>query len=318
MTLLYSGENLFEQLQNLVAESENLLMISPYIKATVLNDLLSKKSRKSNATIITTWYPEDILKGVSDLETYEVTKKYNCPLLLNQRIHLKAYLNYNQSGIIGSANLTQKGLGLVDHYNYEAAAIVDLELTDRLYFDRIIEEGILVTDSLFNSVKKQLAEVKLPDEAPLEFQFDFTGANYLLTSLPMIQSVDVLYKIYCSPDSYTQHEQQCAMADLRRYKIVVNKMNRDVFLKNIKKSFFDHPFIKDILAYNNSGERNGIIGRRFGDLRQWIKDNTTTVPVPVSPEVNEPLNNVLNWVVELSLDYEKYQPGHTIILRKVG
>jgi len=317
MGLLLSGKNYYQECESLIQNGQNLLLISPYIKAPILEKLLSKKPQNARTTVITTWTPFDIQNGYSDLEVFNVTEKYKCTLLLNQRVHLKTLIEYPEKGIIGSANITSKGLGIVENHNYEAGAYAELELSDKLYFDQIIEEGLLVTQDVFASVTEQLDEMDQNSTPDDTFELDISIDNYLLSSLPMTSSVEHLYEVYKEQEQYSVRDQTCAEADLRRYKCSKYGLAYGDFIEQIKSAFFQHSFIQDLLAYNDTGLKRGTVGRQFGDLRIWIKDHTTTVPVPTSPDVNQPLNNVINWVVELSDQYDKFVPGHTTILRKV-
>ena len=63
-------------------------------------------------------------------------------LFLNQRIHLKAFINDYSSCMFGSANITDMGLALHDNYNYELAIIIDkLDSKILTYIKKILKES---------------------------------------------------------------------------------------------------------------------------------------------------------------------------------
>lgn len=316
MSLLKSSANLYTELETQVKASRNLVLIAPYIKRDVLEKLLSIRSAESKCTVLTTWRPQDVKFGATDLECYTLCKNNHIPLLLNNRIHLKAYFDYGGMAIIGSANLTQAGLGLCEGHNYELAERVELEPADNIYFDQLLAESILVTDEIYEQARIQADGIKDNNNLPVEFKLTLARDHFLLSALPQTDNPSVFYDLYSGKKNGNSEQRQCTAADISKYGISVG-LDRNDFFRKLKASFYAHPFIKAFLEYNNSFSRNGLMGRQFGDLRTWIQNKTTQVPTPRRFEINDPLNHVYDWVVELGDGlYEKVQPGtHTWVLR---
>ena len=81
---------------------------------------------------------------------------------------------------------------------------------------------------------------------------------------------------------FEDNEVKYAVHDIVLYDISVN-LSRNEFFESLRKSFNKHPFIekfKNSVRKNNpySAERKGSM--RFGEVRAWFSNNTTTVPTP--------------------------------------
>ena len=234
----------------------------------------------------------------------------NVPLLLNNRLHAKVYMDYPKRSFLTTANISSWGLGLEKQkYNYELGYDLENSLEDIIYLDRILIEARQVTQTIHDSIKEYIKDIEL-DSVPDEFEFEEEDP-FLLSALPMSQSIEHIYRAYSGDTSLSFEDKQSAFHDLSKYSIPPG-LNYDSFVKQLRENFFAHKFVKKLIDYNGDG-------RRFGDLRNWIRKNTTSVPVPRSFEVNDPLNHVYDFITELSEGhYQKIQPGkRTWVLKKV-
>ncbi len=98
---------------DLVQSSNNRIVIAaPYIKSHTLRSLIAHIPDSITEFIcITRWLPEDIASGVCDIEIFEdITNLKSGELRVHPHLHAKFYSNSNQC-LVGSANLTGRGLG---------------------------------------------------------------------------------------------------------------------------------------------------------------------------------------------------------------
>ena len=305
-----SGENLYQEIIHFQKQAKSLIIFTPYIQSYTLEKIIQDISRKINS-IVTTWRPRDFLLGVNDLEVFSLCSNYQIPLLINNRLHAKVYLDYPKYSLISTANISNQAMGIKSKkYNYEVATKVENTLEDITYFDKILIESMEVNKEMYVNMKEYINSTDL-EELSDEYIFETVEDHFLISALPMSESVDKIYQVYSGDMELAFEEKQAALHDIYKYSIPLG-LNYEDFLKQLKENFFSHKFIKSLLRYNGEG-------RRFGDLRAWIQEKTTSVPTPRRFEINDPLNHIYNLVVELSDgQYQKIQPGkHTWVLKKI-
>jgi len=296
MALLHSDTDLFNKIKAFVCSANNFVLFVPYIKKAVLAELLDGITVCKDNAIVTAWRPQDIVLGVTDIDTYPLCKEKGITLLINNRIHLKSYIiNDFKCSIVTSSNISNRGLAIKPNYNYELGALItELNIDDKIYFDMIIEESKEITQSYFNQVKEQVSSMELRKKMPEEFNIekDTNDRDFLITALPMSENVDKLIDIYLGNRKYDEADLRSGMHDLRLYKIPPNCGKND-FVKLLKTNFFDHPFIIKLLEYND-------IGKNFGNLTRWLHNCCVTVPTPNRSDFKSALQRIFQFVVYLS------------------
>ncbi len=296
MALLYSDSNLINNVQHFFSSAENFTIFAPYIRKEVLALLLDGAVEGKKNTIVTSWKPQDVALGISDIDVYPFCAQNGITLLVNNRIHLKFFVKDDfQACIISSFNISSKGLALAPNFNYELGVLInDLDIDAKIYFDVIIEESDAVTQSYYNQAKEQAEALVLEKQMPEAFRIerDPSDAAFLLTALPMSDDVETLFEIYHGNTHYEHETLRSAVHDLRLYKIP-ESCSEDEFIEVFGRNFFDHPFIVAFLKYNGAG-------RYFGDLTSWLHDNCTTVPTPRRFEIKSALRRIFRFVEALS------------------
>ncbi|MCH8908064.1 MAG: phospholipase D family protein, partial [Candidatus Heimdallarchaeota archaeon] len=151
MSLHYS--ECFNLLTELVNEAKvDLVIIAPFIKRKTFKNLLSDIDPEVNVKCVMRWRKEDVVNGVSDLSVFEVINELpKAELYINQNLHAKYYRSELKC-YIGSANVTDAGLGLGLNPNRELLfEIVDLENENLDSFEEFIfENSIKIEKKLYN------------------------------------------------------------------------------------------------------------------------------------------------------------------------
>lgn len=324
--MLYrNGENLKRELSNYLTDKSNLTIFSPYIKSKPLQELLDTDGAQCDQVIVR-WEPRDILTGASDLEVYQVCKERGISLYMNQRIHLKLFTADFDSAISGSANISERAISEnSNNYNYEICTFTEkLSRFDRIYLASIIQESTLVTDELYKDIQLQLDN---QDIGEAEF-FDVPSTSsktddFLISKLPMTDSPKRLWEIHSDkalPNN--QQEENCVCHDIALYNLKDLDKNMDDWLLALKHNFFKSAFISEFLAQIDSSNeyRRGRLreGLRFGAVRRWFADNTTTVPSPRPFELTQNVQILYHWIVDLSDGaYEVNIPGaHSQVIKR--
>jgi hypothetical protein len=313
--LFKNGINLYNELSAFVDKADSLYIYVPYIKLGQLTSLV--KDNANIKAVIVRWEPRDLITGASDLEIYPFLKEKGITLYRNPRVHLKAFVNCGKSAFIGSANISQRALNTpaLLKYNYELATICDdLSLDDRLYFNLIEAESVLVTDLIYEQIKSQLPEkvAAFPKESDFEIDIQYPDKNFSIASLPMTYSVDTLYRIYETLEGLHEVELNCTLHDLAIYNIPLG-LSISEFKKRLKSNFFNHPFIRAFLTnIDNEGEVY------FGRAKDWIHKNCSDVPTPRKWEITENIQILYRWIVALGDgSYQVDRPNHSERLKVI-
>lgn len=288
-------EKIREYLKNAKKEEQIFLYI-PYIKTKILSKLVGNLDNK--ITIITTWEPNDLLSGSSELKLYPFCKENKITLYINNKIHLKVYSVGLQSAIIASGNISHNGL--MPRGNFECGTIIDkLSSADRLYFEKIRTSANLVDDEFYQPLlewyEKQSKEI--PKHIKLEEIVSIPiRKNFLISALPMTKDVNDLVKGYEKINSGLEPSDDsevtaCIYHDLANYDILLG-LSHDEFLNMLKKKFFEHQFIQRIDKFLNPCAQ-------FGRIKEWVQKNCTTVPIPSRRELTGNVQVLYEWFEKL-------------------
>ena len=291
-----NGIDLQPKLVEFINSSNSIYIFSAYIKLETLKKIIENKTNVK--AVFVRWEPKDLIVGSSDLEVYSFLREKNIPLFRNSRLHLKAYLDDYKRCFLTSANISSRALNIpeFEKYNYEIGTVVEnLNIEDRLYFNMIESESLLITDNVYNQICQQLLNIKSEFLNEIEFDFllDSSDNNFLISSLPMSVSVEKLCEIYENRELATDIELNCMLHDLVLYKIPLG-LSKTILLEKLKTAFFDHQFI---MAFIENLSINKEI--YFGTAKEWIHKNCTNVPLPRKWEITENIQILFKWFVEL-------------------
>jgi hypothetical protein len=308
--MLYkTGIDLSTKLIEFISNSTNLFIFVPYIKVEPLKQILNFS--QSCKAIVVRWNTKDILLGSSDLELYTFCKERNISLYRNPRLHLKAFIDNYKKCFLGSANISARGLDMPksQFHNYELGIEeTNLSIEDRYYFNVILNESMLITDSIFQQIKTQLSDkyIAFPHEDDLKLHLSFSDKHFLMTSLPMTLNVKTLLRICETKEAINEVELNCVMHDLALYGLPLGLKHNDLRPK-LKEAFFNHPFIQSFL------ENLSVDGEiYFGKAKDWIQRNCTDVPTPRKWEITENIQILYKWVEDLGEGkYAIDQPNHS-------
>lgn len=310
--LFCNGNNLDIRLVEFINYSNKLSIFCPYIKLSVLDQLITNS--KNINSVFVRWEPKDLVGGSSDLEIYPFLKERGIHLFRNPRIHLKAYLDDYSRCFLTTANISSRALNLPPHnsYNYEIGTIVEnLDFQDRLYFSMIENESMLITDSIYLQIKEQLSNFPKEDlTKDFDLKLENLDKGFLISSLPLTENVEILYKIYLEQGEQDKETVNCALHDLALYKIPFG-LNYPDFRNQLSFSFFNQEFVKSFLK---NLELNGEI--YFGSAKEWIHKNCEDVPLPRRWEITRNIQILYRWIVDLGNGkYEVDRPNYSERLR---
>jgi len=294
----------------------HLYIMSPFITKGILEKILPENKP---ATIITSWNPDFISKTPNSIDVFlECKERKDTALYLNDRLHAKLYATdltqKNNSAVVGSANLTRKGLGLDPKSNYEVACKIDhLSPKDRIYFQRILNDSILVTDEIYERYKDWIAQFitggEIVDEPIIDLE---KKSQFLVTDLPLTDSPSRLWDLKTNIVEFEWWEEDSLIHDLSVFG-GENAESKALFLDELRESFSNQTFVSEFLK-NIDAE-----GMFFGRIKEWIQSNCHDVPTPKRRELTLTVKAMLKWIAELYPEkYEVIRPHHSECLRSIS
>ena len=306
-----SGINLEDKAIQFTENNDSITLFSAYLKLEQLK--IINQSKKINR-IIVRWEIKDLCLKVSDIELYNYCLDNNIALYRNTRIHLKAFWNNAEDVIFGSANLTGRGIGERGKYNYELnGSANDIKYEDIAYFNEIIINSEYVTLNLFEEIKRIVDQTELPTIVYPKIETIRNQADYfLLSNLPMTETVEELYEGYCSPDNLDIDEINYVSHDIALYNIP-KKLDESSFYNYTQEAFNSHPFITKLKEHIKNSPRKSL---NYGGVVRWIQENTTTVPTPRAWEIKQDIivNILYTWICGFDDDFEWDTPVHTQVI----
>jgi hypothetical protein len=310
--MLYrSGDNLETGAIKFIEVNKKITLFSAYIKIEALKRL--NHSRKIRQ-IVVRWEIEDLCRKVSDIELYDYCIEHNITLYRNTRIHLKAFWNNGKEVFFGSANVTGRGIGEKGKFNYELNGnINNLSYNDIAYFNHVLMQSEYVSPALYKEIKTLVEDTALPTiEFPKKETIRSPLDYFLLSNLPMSESVEELYEAYCSIDNLSIDEINYVTHDIALYNIP-KELDKFSFDNYIKETFNAHPFISKLKEHIRSSPRKSL---NYGSVVRWIQENTTTVPTPRAWEIKQDIivNILYNWICTLDDDFEWNTPNFTQVI----
>lgn len=197
MSSLILGDRALEIVQS---ASDEVVIIAPYIKTAAFRRFFeSLNSGLSKVTCITRWLPEDIAAGVCDLEILDVVREVPvAELLVQAHLHAK-YFRGDQRCLVGSANVTKRGLGWTSPPNVELLVELPFEAEDLEAWEaNLIRAAIPADDNLREEIRVQAEALKAAGAVPAvpEVGEDSTEAPEIEEWVPRCNLPDRLWEIY--------------------------------------------------------------------------------------------------------------------------
>lgn len=248
--------------------TREVLLVAPFIKQVALQRLLAIIPKGVTLRCITRWKPEEIASGVTDLEIWHLIKDYpNSSLELRSDLHAK-YYRVDEQCLIGSANLTKKGLGWSTSSNLELLVELPAETEELQAFEEELLRGCIQVDqNLFNQVAETVTLLKeqfpqsnqLTDEGnqvKLFLNFDNTFSNYWL---PTLRNPGCLYLAYSEQwEKLTISTQEAANQDLMAFPLP-NNLSEDIFNSYMGILILQKSIVQEVDNFVKTPQRFGAV-----------------------------------------------------------
>ncbi|MGQ4808304.1 hypothetical protein NKDENANG_01685 [Candidatus Entotheonellaceae bacterium PAL068K] len=159
MTVVVPGDGVLDLMRG---ATSRVVIAAPYIKSPTIRRLLDAiPDSVSECICITRWLPEDIASGVCDLEILDdVAQANGGRLLVHPHLHAKYYSD-GKSSLVGSANLTARGLGWHTPSNVELLVMLPADFPGLAEWEEVLlESAIQATAELRKQIRMRAEELK--------------------------------------------------------------------------------------------------------------------------------------------------------------
>lgn len=197
MAVVLPGVGILELIR---AANDRVVIAAPYIKSPTLRRLLDAVPETvSECACVTRWLPEDIASGVCDLEILDdIAGARGGRLLVHPHLHAKYYSNGRDS-LVGSANLTARGLGWHTPSNVELLVALPVEFAGLAEWEHsLLSSAVQATEELRERIRRQADALK-EDEAPRrlpEVEDDTATEAERTLWVPQCPTPDRLWQVY--------------------------------------------------------------------------------------------------------------------------
>ena len=207
------GDAVLELMRN---ATNRIVIVAPFIKSATICQLLEAvPDTVSELLCVTRWLPEDIASGVCDLEIFDdVAQAQDGRLLVHPHLHAKYYSNGQQT-LVGSANITSRGLGWHTPSNVEILVALPAEfpgLTD--WETSLLISAVEVTEQLREQIRVQAELLKKAGPERYLLKADEEVRDELW--VPRCPVPERLWQVYCGhgADTMVSSAFEAAQIDL--------------------------------------------------------------------------------------------------------
>lgn len=300
MSLLFSLEA-FNAIEAELSNVKNeILVVSAFCKENILYRLQEKINREvPRKRLLVRFTLLDIINGATDISIYDFCKTYGWEMYVLFNLHAKTYVFDRKRCLIGSANATNKGLGIGCDANIEISKLVDIDSDDLKKIEMLFDSAIKMDDLLYARMRKEYLAVKTNSE--------ISSNNW---------SDSILFLIN----------------EKKSYQFFMHEFPQDAFCENIAlnnldflevKSLSESSEIKDAFLRSKAfrwlyHELNATANKQifFGELTQKLHNRIIKDPPPYRKDVKILLANLLSWVNVFAKDFiEIERPNYSQIIK---
>jgi len=238
--------------------------------------------------ILARWQLNDLLAGASDLGSYEVAKRFGWEFHIATNFHGKVFAFPPNGILVGSANATNAGLGLLSKSNSEVCTVVEENVENLELVNQLFISSVLVDDQLFGKLS--------------------AAYNATVDGQPRSDWPEEILKILTVPTKYdgSLFLSECLCSDgseiLITKKISTLAARSDASLLSIPDKSFDldligkklvrsklYLWLKTLLDSDGSEAY-------FGRITSALHDSLMEDPAPYRSEIKNLVSNLYSWI----------------------
>jgi hypothetical protein len=301
MTIIYRG--LEKRVIDCIKCAEHsVTVICPFIKVGTLHRILDARGSSIAVTIICTWKLENFVAGVCDVDLFPYCSRNDIRLLAHNRLHLKAWIFDREKLLLGSANVTDRGLSDSLSSNYEFMVYAQASGVDLDHFDHIRDEATEVDEDIYSRTVNALDRYPSGQEVYEDLIPDSSNTVALVDQLPLTPSPEALWDEYARS---INERSLGAIHDLDRL-CVPPHLDRDSFFQIVDQAFFA---LHIVIAFLQRVTESPVY---FGESKALLQKLNESDPKPTRRDLTPITQNLFCWLEELTPDrFIVDRPSHS-------
>ena len=301
--LLSSSEFSDKLEQTLKNSTERIIVLSAFTKLAALTWLFDHAGAE-DVSIISRWQPSDLTCGASDFECYEFCRDRGIRFGISLNLHGKVYCVDDQI-LVGSANLTSKGMALSPNHNQEFGIGFTGQQADTEKIDNFLREVTWLDDTLADSMRSDLDMIEKKNLS--------NGANWSASVLANLQARVTHLWAHELPFNTLEElmrfdaENEGHLHDLDLLGLNSEDISSDRLLSAYRKTNAFH-WLLDLVESEGSLSFGGVTAR----LHNAILDD----PTPYRQEVKSLVSTLLEWAAQYPDCYSISRPGYSTVIQR--
>ena len=290
MSLLIGKDYKNKVAQLLGSGSQRIVIFSAFIKKDAFQWLSEYIPDDISVHVIARWQKRDLIFGASDLSAYDICKDRGWRFGIDLSLHGKLYLIDDSHILMGSANLTHRGLNIAGSGNLEFGALLNTEAIDIAKLEGLLDSVTWVDDPTY---LRLVDEVKVAKEVRTA-----EGVDHVLNSQWSREVMVLLDKpisqlwinelVFCPPNKLLNPDlnDEFLLHDFQLLNLEFDSLSRDAIASSFKRS---HQFLWVKALLQTEG------ALRFGRLSKLLHGAILDDPTPYRKEVKDFVVVMFEW-----------------------
>ena len=276
---------------------------SAYIKKNTIDyfhEMFKKNLFKGKGRFLARWLLNDLVQGSSDIEAYEIFKKYGYDFYIKLDFHGKIYKVNPGQILMGSPNMTNSGFGLKNNSNDETGVILETNKSNEIYIDNLFNNAIKMNDQLFEELRSEyyiFLDAKEKNLNPEWSQLLKTKVSSSTFSTEILVNECFFSKSPLALSAKGTYEVQ---HDISLLSLNISDIKN---LDKLKESFLSSKFYLWLLR--KLAQENSEL--YFGRLTELLHNDLIDDPRPYRKDVKDLISNLLNWISDLNIQNIKIE-----------
>ena len=194
MKNVLSSEEFKAEAELLISKTKGSLKVfSGFIKSGAIHWLKEHVNDSVEVTLVGRFSASDLIKEASDLEVYKICKEQGWKVGILNNLHSKVFIFDSEHLMLGSANLTMRGLSLQGYGNLELGTKLVPSDEDLKRIESMQEDVVWIDDDLYEAMQKEIDSFDIEENEQDTFSWSRDLINKLQPSDPHLWVKDLFH-----------------------------------------------------------------------------------------------------------------------------